>query len=442
MPNDRPNILLIMTDQQHHQMMGCAGNPYVQTPSMDRIAARGMRFDRAYCANPVCIPSRFSIFTGRMPSEVGIRENPGRDFGGIPDFIKSQGVGHRLREAGYRTLYGGKQHLPRFTAEDIGFEVYSEDERAEMGQLAARHIRERGDQPFFMVASFINPHDICYMAIRDFATSPMDHMLVEKGATEISFLDEALKLPAGMDREAFFRDVCPPLPENLEPQEDEPEAIRELIGRRPFREKARASYTDEQWRLHRWAYANLTTQVDREMAPLIAALDETDAWENTLVIFTSDHGDNDASHRLEHKTVFYDESARIPFIAAMPGKIAEGELNTDALVNNGLDILPTVADYAGIPLPDDLRGRSLRTVFEGSEAALPNRDYVIVENSIGNMIVSGGYKYMRFDAGAGAEQLIDLADDPWEMRNAANDADKADILAQHRGWFAEAFPNH
>ena len=98
---ERPNILFICTDQQSATMMSCTGNPWLYTPAMDRLAARGVRFDRAYAANPVCSPARFSMVTGRYPSDIGMRANGSDAF---DDSIKAEGLGHRLREAGYRPI--------------------------------------------------------------------------------------------------------------------------------------------------------------------------------------------------------------------------------------------------------------------------------------------------------------------------------------------------
>ncbi len=117
----RPNVLVIITDQQSATMMSCAGNKHLKTPAMDSLAAAGVRFERAYPSNPVCLPARFSFFTGRMPSGVGIGLNEdGRK--GVPKEMASQAMGWLFRKAGYQTVYGGKVHLPRgMGLEQIGF---------------------------------------------------------------------------------------------------------------------------------------------------------------------------------------------------------------------------------------------------------------------------------------------------------------------------------
>lgn len=119
---EHPNILVILTDQQHASMMSCAGNRYLHTPAMDSLAARGMRFERTYCTDPVCVPSRFSLMTGRMPSAIGMRSNDESQVESIPPRILQSGLGWLMRSGGYEAVYAGKVHLPKMTAQDLGFD--------------------------------------------------------------------------------------------------------------------------------------------------------------------------------------------------------------------------------------------------------------------------------------------------------------------------------
>ncbi len=437
----RPNILVILTDQQSASMMSCAGNPYLKTPAMDSLASTGVRFERAYCTDPVCIPSRFSLMTGRMPGEIGLRSNESAHIGKIPGHIIKQGLGHLFRNAGYDAAYGGKVHLPKMGVEDIGFDYVCEDERDELSRVCAEYIKRRHDRPFLLFASFINPHDICYMAIRDFAETVQAKRLLEQGVTEVAALDRALKLPSGAGSEEFFRSYCPPLPSNFEPQQDEPEAIRMLLAQRPFRKNAREQWTADRWRMHRWAYCRLTEMVDSEIGRVLTALRESGKDKNTVVIFTSDHGDMDSAHRMEHKTVFYDEACRIPLIVSWPGIIPAGMTDDRHLVSNGLDLFPTLCDYAVIDIPDDIQGVSFRSAAEGRESVRKRREFIPVENEIGRMIVTESYKYQVYDTGENHEQLIDLKNDSGEMRNAIGDTDKVSIVHRHRKLFGDAFGN-
>jgi choline-sulfatase len=287
-----------------------------------------------------------------------------------------------------------------------------------------------------MIVSLINPHDICYMAIRDFADSELSNRILKNGKTELETLDKAMQLPEGIKHEQFFAEYCPPLPPNFEPQEDEALAIRSLLERRAFRLSARENYTQEQWRMHRWAYARLTEIVDAQIQLILDALKESGQEENTLVIFSSDHGDNDASHKMEHKTVLYEESANIPFAAMWKGQIPAGQINNINLISSGLDLLPTVCDYAGIDAQSDTRGKSLRPLFEGQKTEW--RKTLGVEGEISRMVVNeDGYKYVRYDAVGTEERLMDLNKDPYETTHFTNDESHAKILSELRKSFDE-----
>lgn len=421
MSGKQPNILFIVTDQQSWNMMSCVGNQWLETPAMDRIAAEGIRLNRTYCANPVCSPSRFSMFTGRMPSEINVRHNSSKDALPLPESEYSNGLGHLLRSAGYDCRYGGKEHFSgAFRAEDIGFDYFCKDECMELAEASADFIKQEHDKPWCLVSSLINPHDICYHAIRAFASMEFDQRLIERGQRECAALDKALEKPAGVSDEDFFETYCPPLPDNHQPQQDEPSAVHDQLQQRDFKLGARNQWTDEDWRMHRWAYHRLTETVDSEVQVILDALEQSGEQDNTLVIFTSDHGDHDSSHKLEHKTLFYEEAARVPLLMRLPGSIPAASVDDQHLVNNGLDILPTICDYAGAPVPEHCQGQSLRAQIEsgGSKAV---RDGVYAENEVSYMWCTRDYKYVRYDHGDNAEQLYDLNKDPGETRNAAAD---------------------
>ncbi|MFW6039388.1 MAG: sulfatase [bacterium] len=440
MPDHRPNILIICTDQQHWRMMSCAGNPHVHTPAMDRLAAVGTRFERVYCANPVCVPSRFTMFTGHMPSAIDMRGITVPHAGEpLPTYIERGGLGWLLQRAGYRCLYGGKQHLPRTTAEKLGFEIVTIDERDQLADTCADIVRRPLAEPFCLVGSFVNPHDICYMAIGDSLQSESERKLWQQASTERAALEDALKRPADVDDDAtFFTQHCPPLPPNFEPQTDEPEAITHLLADRPFRVRARRAWSEQRWREHRWAYARLTESVDRQIGRVVDALDESSPQRDTVIIFLSDHGDMDAAHRMEHKSTFYEEAARVPLIVRDPSGASVGQVNDRDVVSAGLDLIPTCCDYAGIDPPAELEGRSLRPLIEG-RLLDPPRCAVKLECQIARAVITRRYKYVRCDEGAHAEQLYDLEADPHETRNAADDAAQQDALIEHRALFDEMF---
>jgi len=425
----RPNLLLIITDQQHAGMLGCAGNAYVKTPAMDSLARTGARFERAYCGNPVCVPSRFSMMTAVMPSRIGMEDNGGIRLR-VPEEVLANTMGRVFRAAGYETVYGGKVHTPRDVGH-MGFELLTRDSRRGLADACAEFLSKKRDRPFLLVASFINPHDICYMAIRAHAQAERrKEQLLDRGKVELGTLDEALKLPADVSREAFFARVCPPLPPNFEIPPGEPEAALRSDARN-FRTYVRKQWSDEDWRLHRWAYARLTERVDSEIGQVLAAFRAAGLEESTAVVFTSDHGDMDSAHRLEHKSVMYEEATRVPLIVSRKGVTRPGLVDREHLVSTGLDLIPTLCDLAGVAPPPALRGRSVRPLAEG-RAPQAWRECLVVEGRASRMVRSARFKYIVYESGERREQLIDLDKDPGEMQNLAADPVYAAVLAEHR----------
>jgi len=418
----------------------------VKTPAMDYIAANGVRFTRAYTTNPVSTPARVSMMTGWMPGcfrdaqGMPVRENNGgMRITEIPDAVKGKNIGTIMQQAGYELVYGGKQHLPKgLQPETFGFQVISKDERDELAASVSSYLKKEHAKPYFLIVSLINPHDICYMAIRDCGVTESELTTVRNAKTEVATLDEALKIPKGISITEFFANHCPPLPPNYEPQIDEPQAVNRLLNLRPFRKNAREKYTDEQWRMHRWAYCRLTEMVDRQIQVILDALKESGQERNTLVLLSSDHGDMDAAHRLEHKTVLYEESANIPFLAMWKGKIAGGRVDSVHLVSNMLDLLPTVSDYAGKPAFTDAKGRSLRPLLENKKTDW--RKFLGVDSELGSMIVDENKrKYIRYDAVGIEEQLLDLKADPYETKHFTDHPDYTAVLSDFRKQFAAWF---
>ena len=433
----RPNVLYIFTDQQYADMMSCAGNPYLKTPAMDALAARGARFTRAYAANPVCVPARVGMMTGVMPSRIGMEQNEDmpQAKANVTEAILAHSLGRVFRNAGYETAYGGKVHLP-MTCEAMGFDYICKNEREGLADACVAFLRRKHEKPFLLVASFINPHDICYMAIRAYAKAgnagaPAQAAQAAQApkaspGSAPAAVPEDPPLPAGTSREEFIEKQCPPLPANFEVPAGEPEGVRE-VDPRAFRFYVRDHWTKDDWRLHRWQYCRLTETVDAEITAVLRALAEAGLEEDTLVVFSSDHGDMDASHRLEHKSVLYEESERVPFIVSWKGVTRPGLVDREHLVSTGLDLIPTLCDFAGIPLPKQGPGLSVRSLAEGRTPP-PWRDALVVEGRHCRSIRTARFKYTVFDIGEHREMLIDLQKDPGEMKNLAQDPACRDAL--------------
>jgi arylsulfatase A-like enzyme len=434
-----PNILVIMTDQQSASMMSCTGNKWLKTPAMDAIASSGLRFTCAYATNPVCSPSRFSLQTGRFPSEIGMRENdkPVIDKDKVQS-LYSKSIGSLFQQAGYQTYYGGKVHLPVSGSKinPWGYEPLTSDERDSLAVVCADFLlsRNKGDKPFLLFASFINPHDICYDAIR---WAQPDSKLA-KGTPEE--LDKALQLPEGISEEEFFREYCPPLPDNHQPMTGELSSVDSLIKLRPFRNIVREQWSEKDWRMHRWAYMRLTERVDGQIAVVMDALKKSGLAKNTIVIFTSDHGDHDASHKLEHKTILYEEAANIPFIISYPWMEEKGMVDNEHLVSNGLDLLPTLCDFAGIQTPQGLMGRSV-VALTRREKLTDWPTHIFLENETGYMIHTGRFKYELDDMGKIREMFVDLQTDKGETINLIDRPEYQDTIDSLRSELVTSLTN-
>ena len=201
-------------------------------------------------------------------------------------------------------------------------------------------------------------------------------------------------------------------------------------------------WEEGRWRQYLWVYYRLIERVDAQIGAILQTLREVGQDDNTVVVFSSDHGDGAAAHRWNQKTLFYDEVARVPFIVRPPACAQAGLRDTSSLVNMNLDLFPTVYDCAGLPLPAGLAGRSVRPLVEGKPGA-QGHPLVVSQNDMtttkaassgvfGRMLRTPRYKYVRFSAGEKREQFFDMTADPGEMRDLVGRADHAAVLADHR----------
>ncbi|RDZ51367.1 sulfatase [Haloferax sp. Atlit-4N] len=416
-----PNVLVICTDQQFAGAMSCAGNEYLDTPAMDRIAATGTRFTESYCAAPVCTPSRGAMLTGRMPHETGITENNDA----IPEEYRDDTVGRLFEEAGYECGYAGKWHLPDSeVSPEHGFECLSghDDDRVVDPCLDFLSRDRDAETPFMLVASFDDPHNICEYA-------------------------RGQNLPWGSLNEPPLEE-CPPLPSNHAVPPFEPETLRPEMADRHKTLGAMVDASPEEWRRYRNAYYRLVERVDARLGRLLDGLDAEGAAEETLVVFMSDHGDGNGAHQINQKWLLYEEQARVPFVVNPPGESVPssppegdgGRINTDDsrtddhLVSTGLDLLPTLCDYASITPPADLLGESVRPFVTGEDPA-GWRDVLVTETFDpieGRMVRSDRYKYIVYKRGRQREQLFDMEDDRGELVDLSVAADYDDVLDDHR----------
>ena len=410
-----PNLLFIITDQHTIGALSCAGNPYVKTPNLDRLAARGVRFEKSYSTYPLCCPGRASFFSSRMPHELGIYGNSDAELSekGVPT------MGDLFTTAGYETVYAGKWHLqaafPSFKNKTIpGFTVLplaGEDphavDKAEKGKgltvdpntadAAIKFLRQPHDKPFLLVVSVLNPHDICEYG--------------ECAALRQLLPSDPMKLP-------------PPRP-NVHDTNKLPSTLQKSLEKY-------ANWTDRQWSEYLWIYYSLVEIADAEVGRVLAALDQSKFNSNTVIVFTSDHGEMMGSHLMVTKQRLYEESAAVPLVVAAPG--AKPAVNKQHLVS-GLDVLPTLLDYAGMAAQSSLRGQSVRPLVEGK--SVPWREFVAAETATypeARMIRTARYKYIVYAEGDNREQFFDMETDPLELKNLIADNSLTGEIERHRGF--------
>jgi choline-sulfatase len=467
--NDRLNVLIIMTDQHRHDMMTCAGNDEVPTPNIDKIAERGVRFTNAYCPYPVCLASRSSLLTGLYAHDTGaINNNDRLDW-------RLRTMAHHFGSNGYLTGLIGKMHFN--DAHNHGFEYYMSindwlmylgpkvqkyadeianhplapvfyhtmiDDGAGFPDVAdlwdgpspwvgnvksydfesmpfmaseleaedhldmfiaretAKFMRRYKDQPFLLIASFMKPHTPFY-APREFAKMyPIDDM----------------ELPPVGDIEQY------------------PRHIQDRI-------KDTQKNADRLMRAHRAGYRANLAFVDECIGYVYEALDELDLLDNTIVIYTSDHGEMDGDHGLYQKFCLFEPSVKVPLIVSCPSHIPEGRV-ANALIEY-IGIYPTLAEL----ISTEVNRKAYHVDVAGSDKVmsihsfadilynpdLPGPDAVFSEYDLRSricqyMIRTREHKYI-LNQGA-QDELYDMQADPMEYVNLAHDSGKRKIIAQLR----------
>lgn len=415
------NILLILTDQQRFDTIGALGNSIIRTPAIDSLVKRGVAFTRAYTPCPVCVPARYSMMTGQMPHRTGCTVN-----GIMPEDRKS--LMDILGENGYQTHGVGKMHFtfenegPQamwgFQSRDYSEEGGGEDDfkgylsnngyehvhdpqgvRSEMyyipqpSQLPERHhnttwVADRSidflkrrdkDTPFLLMTSFIKPHP-------------------------------PFESPTPWNK--LYRGPEMPLPKR-------PQYGDELLtywNRFQNRYKCRDQGIDDNLiRCMKAAYYSAVSFVDYNVGRLLNYMEEEELMDNTLIVFTSDHGELLGDYNCFGKRCFLDSAARIPMILVDPNG-PRGALCSNPV--SLVDVLPTFLHYAGIEANDDYNGDSMIAIAEGSVA----REAVFGQYNYDGygvyMITTDEYKYI-FSAPDNKEWLYDLMADPEETRNRA-----------------------
>ncbi len=496
--NDRPpNLLFIMADQLRWDYLSCVRPDRVATPNIDRLAGRGVRFDRAYVQSPICGPSRMSFYTGTY------MRTHGSTWNDVPLRVDEWTLGDYLRPLGVRTQLVGKTHMradlagmrrlgidpssgPGKLAAECGFEAFERDDGLypePPGVPSSRFAAVRYNQYLNGLGyDGVNPWHAWANSWEDVDGNVRSGWLLDAGPhparvaaehSETPYMTQRAMeciaqsgdapwcihlsyikphwpyiAPAPYHARYIASDVPPAVGSpNDGPRSGHPvyDAFRQL----PY---SRAFSRDEVRRAVIPAYMGLISQIDDELGRLFAWLDERGLTEHTVIVFTSDHGDYLGDHRLGEKEFFHEPSVRIPLIIADPRPGADTTRGTvcDALVE-AIDVLPTFIELAGgKPSSERLEGHSLVPLLHGGiwrerETAFSEFDYAMtrvrtllatpVDRSKMRMAVSEGWKLMQFDDFPSL--LFNLGEDPDELVDRSSDLGAAGVRADLEGQIDE-----
>ncbi len=368
---NRPNILILCMDQWDRHMDLPED---VRLPALERLEARGVSFDRHYCTIPICTPSRATMWTGLHANQTGAFENT--NYGWIEGLSPDvQTIGHMLREQGYYTAFKGKWHLSWLPNSEDALEPFGFADFQQWGEMFGKPLEGHMldgtvafetvdwletkaptlDQPWLLVSSLVNPHDIMF-----YLSDPVE-MPPEGGAMG------PLKTP--QQRLGWFdKEWDVGLPDNLDD-----DLAHQPYGVYVYKESTDFNYgrvpedRDDLWVRRRNYLVNCMRLVDAQFEKILEALDRQDLWENTIVIFTGDHGEMNGAHRMQQKgAIHYDEAAVVNLTACVPGG-PRGQHT--AAVGSHLDLAPTLLAFAGLSEQDihdrypQLKGRSLKDVI-------------------------------------------------------------------------------
>jgi len=456
----RPNVLLLLTDQERHDLVDPDGVP-VETEAIDGLAAEGVRFSHAFTPISICSSARASLLTGLYPHNHGILNNVHEPDAVRTDLAETTPTfGTALREAGYRNAYVGKWHVGRHeTPEDFGFDYAGGSDDHHDAHLTSGlddYQRDHGVDP-----EEIEPRDPVYADFADSRDLLGGTLPIPPEATRSAFNAELtltrLEHLASADEPFFHRvDFQGPhhpylVPEPYASMYDPDELAHWPSDAETFdgKPQVQANYrtyrgVDEldrgDWDQLRALYMGFMHHIDDQIGRILAKLDELGVADDTLVVHASDHGDFTGGHRQWNKGPFmYDDTYRIPLVVAGPG-VAGGGRVCDDLVSL-MDLMPTFLEAADAPVPEDLDARSLWPLL-GDEDTASGRDAAFGEyhgDEMGfysqRMVRTKRYKYV-FNA-PDIDELYDLRSDPNELQNLVDHPDYRDVRTRLRDRLAE-----
>jgi iduronate 2-sulfatase len=431
----RPNVLFLISDDLNN-FLGCYGDPLAKTPNLDRLATRGVRFHRAYCAFPLCGPSRNSIFTGLYPNSTGILANSQIFRQTIPTQVS---MPQAFRLAGYFVARIGKLYhygvptsigtnghddpgswelelnppgVDRLEEQPSIFSLtpgafggtlswyaspksdqyHTDGLMAEDAEWVLERCAKKRDRPFFLAVGFFRPHTPYVSPQQYFDLYPKGEMPVVQGVME----DQADIPPAGL---ASYK-------------------------------KEQDALTDDLRRQCRQAYYASISFMDAQVGRVVDALDRLGLAENTIIVFTSDHGYHMGEHGLWQKMSLFEESARVPMLIVAPGHATQGGVAASPV--GQIDLFPTLAELCGIKTPSNVQGQSLVPMLQDQSAT--GRGWAITQvtrgNRFGYSLRTPRWRYTEWDGGRRGRELYDHDADEREITNLANESAHSNTMEQ------------
>lgn len=419
----KPNILFLFSDQHNARCLSCEEHPDVKTPNLDRLASEGIRFRNAYTNNPICTPSRISFLSGLYPSTHGYYGLYGR----APEQPMTS-IFKYFKDNGYRTGALGKLHTPRYWIEKDCQFIYDEfieypkylegaglyeynDNRdcsnynsvaetsmipleycceTALAKQAIRFIRnegelkDRGDpaKPWFAWVSFSRPHQ--------------PHTPSEPFAT--MYAEEKLLLPPVSDNEN--------------------KRIRAL----------RKNINEMKLRNHVGKYLGLISQVDYGIGIILEELKKQYLLDNTIILYSSDHGDYAGEHGVYEKVmgISYRAITRIPMIMHYPDQVYKGRVSDEII--EAVDVFPTLCEFAGLEISNTIQGISFADIVKGKPAGI--RTSALTENPYRKSLATKTWRYVLNLYGEEEDELYNVKDDPWELENRIHDPAYRDIAQE------------
>ena len=438
-PARPPNIVFILVDDMRWDDFAAGGHPFIETPNMDRLAREGIRFLNAFAATPLCSPSRASLLTGQYAHTNGIIDNTARPSHNLPVFPID------LQRAGYTTGFFGKWHMGNDASPRPGFNRWVA--LPGQGEAVDPHVNIDGQSQQLKgyVTDLLTDHVDEFIRSASTAGKPflayLAHKAIHPNITQrddgslVTVSDQPGGFVAADRHRGRYKGLAMPRrPNAFKPPVDKPALMRK-IGTLPPLGRQTATTDDEiRGRLE------MLLAVDDSLGRIMATLEKASALDNTVIVFTSDHGYFYGEHGLnEERRLAYEETIRIPLLIRYPPRVKAGSVASELVLT--IDLAPTVLSLAGLTPPATMEGRSLVPILNGEPRDW--RKSFLVEyygDTVFPRVLTMGYsavrtdryKYIEYRELQNMDELYDLQADPYEERNLISESAAAPILERLR----------